>query len=60
MEISPEVLTNSLFFILSDMKNEKQAIVNISLIKDWRFLPNYCFASTVVCVIQDRNNVAHA
>jgi hypothetical protein len=40
VEISPEVLTNSKLFVRLDIPNKREAIVNISLMKDWRFLPN--------------------
>jgi len=39
LAISPEVLTNSWLSILSDIPSEREASVNISLMKDWRFLP---------------------
>jgi hypothetical protein len=39
VEISPEVLTNSQLFVSFDISNEREALANISLMKDWRFLP---------------------
>ena len=39
MGTSPEVLTNSWISVLSDIPNQREAIVNISPMKDWRFLP---------------------
>ena len=38
LSISPEVLTNSWISALFDIPNEREAIVNISLVKGWRFL----------------------
>jgi hypothetical protein len=41
VDTSPEVLTNSqLSFSLID-RNRKEAIVNVSLLEDWRFLPHF-------------------
>jgi hypothetical protein len=38
---SPEVLTNSQLFVRLDIPNEREAVVDISLIRGWRFLPFY-------------------
>jgi hypothetical protein len=38
--ISPEVLTNSWLSVPFDIPNKREAIVNISPMKDWRFLPH--------------------
>ena len=35
MDTSPEVLTNSWISVLSDIPDQREAIVNISLLKDW-------------------------
>jgi len=39
VEISPEVLTNSLLFVLLDIPSERNAVLDISLRKVWPFLP---------------------
>jgi hypothetical protein len=36
-----EVLTNSLLFVSFDIPHKRETSVNISLMKDWRFLLNY-------------------
>jgi len=36
---SPEVLTNSWLSVPLDIPNKRETIVNIRLMKDWRFLP---------------------
>ena len=48
MDMSPEVLTNSWLSVPLDIPNEREAIVNISLMKGWRVLPRilfYCLES---------------
>jgi hypothetical protein len=38
VEISPEVLTNSWLSVPLDIPNEREAIMNMSFVKGWRFL----------------------
>ena len=40
MAISPEVLTNSHLSVMSDIPNKREAVTNISVMKDWWFPRN--------------------
>jgi hypothetical protein len=47
MDTSPEVLSIRKLFVLSDIPTESRAVVNISIAKDWRFLPHDSFLVSV-------------